>query len=257
MPLLCAFKARHTDDSEVTLNVCLGRDFKGGLVVFGPLRGAEEEQISASASSSSSSNSSSDNSTTKTSSNTTLNLEAAAVAAVAVVEPRVGRAILHRGRQLHEVVHPFPLLELPDYCTTPPIQPLFILRFGVVVEKIVSLVLLAVSSIPVLFSTVARSNSFVHFEKKKGAPGAGRRAVCACALGSLHGRCARGDVPLLLDEPKGPIGAWCNKQLHLRPSVESRKGLVFVVLSRSSSLKYPLALKSLCLAIAPPIHLFK
>jgi hypothetical protein len=55
----------HTDDAEVTLNVCLGRDFAGGDLILRGLRGTEEGEV--------------------------------------IVPARPGRAILHRGQHLHEV----------------------------------------------------------------------------------------------------------------------------------------------------------
>ena len=33
----------HFDNAEVTLNVCLGRDFVGGALYFGPMKGVREE----------------------------------------------------------------------------------------------------------------------------------------------------------------------------------------------------------------------
>jgi hypothetical protein len=57
---------RHTDDSELTLNICLGKAFEGGNVVFGAIR---DEQVSDET----------------------------------VVIPEPGRGILHVGRQFHEV----------------------------------------------------------------------------------------------------------------------------------------------------------
>lgn len=59
----------HTDDSEVTLNLCLGdHDFVGGKVRFSGLRGTRQEGI-----------------------------------VLGEFEPKVGTAILHAGRHLHEV----------------------------------------------------------------------------------------------------------------------------------------------------------
>lgn len=58
----------HTDDSEVTLNVCIGDDFEGGTLNFRGLRGTEGEgQL----------------------------LES--------FEPKLGTALLHSGRHFHEV----------------------------------------------------------------------------------------------------------------------------------------------------------
>ena len=60
---------KHTDDSEITLNLCLGQSFEGGEVLFGPQRGDEhlsEEGIA--------------------------------------VKPEIGRGILHIGRHIHEVL---------------------------------------------------------------------------------------------------------------------------------------------------------
>jgi hypothetical protein len=58
----------HTDDSEVTLNVCLGDKFDGGHLNFRGLRGADE-----------------------------------AGHLIDTFEPELGRALLHSGRHLHEV----------------------------------------------------------------------------------------------------------------------------------------------------------
>jgi len=58
----------HTDDSEVTLNVCLGRDFSGGELVLRGLRNTEAEGT-----------------------------------AETKLKPAPGRAILHLGQHLHEV----------------------------------------------------------------------------------------------------------------------------------------------------------
>ena len=58
----------HTDDAEVTLNVCVGDKFKGGKLRFWGLRGSRD-----------------------------------AGKLVAEYTPQVGRALLHAGRQLHEV----------------------------------------------------------------------------------------------------------------------------------------------------------
>ncbi|GAX13633.1 hypothetical protein FisN_14Lh356 [Fistulifera solaris] len=64
------FLVPHTDDSEVTLNVCLGdEDFEGGLLEFGPMRG----QL------------------TKTKIQTDK------------VQPRIGYGLLHVGRLMHQV----------------------------------------------------------------------------------------------------------------------------------------------------------
>jgi hypothetical protein len=61
----------HTDDSEVTLNVCLGRDFEGGELRLLGSRGGGKE-----------------------------------MSEEATVSPRVGYAVLHAGRKLHEVITP-------------------------------------------------------------------------------------------------------------------------------------------------------
>jgi hypothetical protein len=58
--------------------VCLGSHFQGGEVRFGPLRGEKKIALGAS--------------------------KSHTEEAVAVIEPQVGYAILHRGRQLHEVL---------------------------------------------------------------------------------------------------------------------------------------------------------
>lgn len=58
----------HTDDSEVTLNVCIGEQFNGGLLQFWGLRGTSE-----------------------------------AGKLVGDYHPIIGRALLHSGRHLHEV----------------------------------------------------------------------------------------------------------------------------------------------------------
>jgi hypothetical protein len=58
----------HTDDSEVTLNVCVGDTFDGGLLQFWGLRGTSE-----------------------------------AGTLVGDYDPVVGRALIHSGRHLHEV----------------------------------------------------------------------------------------------------------------------------------------------------------
>ena len=56
----------HTDDSEVTLNICLGDVFEGGnLVLWGLRNGSPTEQY--------------------------------------IYEPQIGRAVIHSGRQFHEV----------------------------------------------------------------------------------------------------------------------------------------------------------
>lgn len=60
---------RHTDDSEVTLSVNLGREFTGGDVRFCGLRGTDEEEKE-----------------------------------MAVISPELGQATIHRGAQLHEVL---------------------------------------------------------------------------------------------------------------------------------------------------------
>jgi len=58
----------HTDDSEVTLNICVGDQFEGGLLRFYGLRGTKEEgQL------------------------------------VGEFEPVIGTALIHAGRHLHEV----------------------------------------------------------------------------------------------------------------------------------------------------------
>jgi hypothetical protein len=60
---------RHTDDSEVTLNCCLGGEYEGGHVQFYGLRGTDSEgQLLGT-----------------------------------VERPNVGRALLHSGRHLHSV----------------------------------------------------------------------------------------------------------------------------------------------------------
>jgi hypothetical protein len=80
---------RHTDNSEVTLNVGLGRDgFGGGEVVFGRVRG----ETAAAA-------------TTTTNGLSTDGAGGVEDDAVAVVKPVVGRGLVHLGRQLHEVRH--------------------------------------------------------------------------------------------------------------------------------------------------------
>lgn len=58
----------HTDDAEVTLNLCLGREFSGGDLVFRGLRNSASEGSEE-----------------------------------AIVRPRPGRAVLHLGQHLHEV----------------------------------------------------------------------------------------------------------------------------------------------------------
>jgi hypothetical protein len=64
------FLVPHTDDSEVTLNLCLGeKDFEGGLLEFGPMRGERPK--------------------TKLPSDT--------------VQPRIGYGLLHVGRLMHQV----------------------------------------------------------------------------------------------------------------------------------------------------------
>ena len=57
---------QHTDDSELTLNVCLGREFEGGEVILSGMRGDERREGT-------------------------------------VYSPRRGWALMHLGRQLHEV----------------------------------------------------------------------------------------------------------------------------------------------------------
>ena len=58
----------HTDDSEVTLNVCIGEDFEGGALNFRGLRGVDNSgQV------------------------------------IGDFEPRLGTALLHAGRHFHEV----------------------------------------------------------------------------------------------------------------------------------------------------------
>lgn len=60
----------HTDDSEVTLNVCIGDEFEGGALNFRGLRGtADAGQI------------------------------------LGTFNPKLGTALLHSGRHLHEVTH--------------------------------------------------------------------------------------------------------------------------------------------------------
>jgi len=58
----------HTDDSEVTLNVCIGDEFEGGALNFRGLRGTEE-----------------------------------AGELFGTFEPQLGTALLHAGRHFHEV----------------------------------------------------------------------------------------------------------------------------------------------------------
>lgn len=58
----------HTDDSEVTLNVCLGEEFEGGDLIFRGLRGTENSGK-----------------------------------VIGEFEPQVGVAVVHAGRHLHEV----------------------------------------------------------------------------------------------------------------------------------------------------------
>ena len=58
----------HTDDSEMTMNVCLGDSFEGGRLRFNGLRGTQEVQ----------------------------NM-------VGEYQPKQGTAIIHAGRHLHEV----------------------------------------------------------------------------------------------------------------------------------------------------------
>lgn len=58
----------HTDDSEVTLNVCIGEDFEGGALNFRGLRGVD-----------------------------------GAGQVIGDYEPRLGTALLHAGRHFHEV----------------------------------------------------------------------------------------------------------------------------------------------------------
>jgi hypothetical protein len=62
----------HTDDSEVTLNVCVGDDFEGGALSFSGLRGtANEGRVSGED--------------------------------CDLFQPRLGTALIHAGRHLHEV----------------------------------------------------------------------------------------------------------------------------------------------------------
>lgn len=68
----------HTDDSEVTLNVCLGRDFSGGQLRVMGSRGTGSEMREE-----------------------------------AVITPKVGHAVLHAGRKLHEVLLPLSAPSLP------------------------------------------------------------------------------------------------------------------------------------------------
>jgi len=58
----------HTDDSEVTLNICLADSFQGGALQFSGLRGTPEEGVS-----------------------------------LGEYEPEAGKALLHAGRHLHAV----------------------------------------------------------------------------------------------------------------------------------------------------------
>lgn len=58
----------HTDDSEVTLNLCIGEQFEGGELQFWGLRGTADEGT-----------------------------------LVGNFRPKIGRALLHAGRHLHEV----------------------------------------------------------------------------------------------------------------------------------------------------------
>jgi len=62
--------ARHTDDSEVTLNLCLKKSFEGGEVTFGAIRGIDDDPG----------------------------------AHNAILKPEVGRGIMHIGRHTHEVL---------------------------------------------------------------------------------------------------------------------------------------------------------
>lgn len=59
----------HTDDSEVTLNLCIGDEFDGGALNFRGLRGTE----------------------------------GAGQEIIGTFEPRLGTALLHAGRHFHEV----------------------------------------------------------------------------------------------------------------------------------------------------------
>jgi len=58
----------HTDDSEVTLNICIGEDFEGGALEFRGLRGGDHQGE-----------------------------------LVGTYEPQLGKAVIHAGRQFHDV----------------------------------------------------------------------------------------------------------------------------------------------------------
>ena len=58
----------HTDDSEVTLNLCIGDEFEGGALQFRGLRGTDEEGE-----------------------------------LLGEFQPQLGTALIHAGRHLHEV----------------------------------------------------------------------------------------------------------------------------------------------------------
>jgi len=72
MPRLAVAQVPHTDDSEVTLNVCLGKDFTGGEIIFGTVRG--------------------DGGSASGGHGETM-----------TVPPSAGRGVLHLGRHLHGV----------------------------------------------------------------------------------------------------------------------------------------------------------
>lgn len=86
---------RHSDDSEVTLNICLGKVFAGGELVFGDIRGNSALATVHSGGGSGTRGAGGGGGGTGT---------GGGIAKSTKVAPRLGRALLHRGRQLHEVL---------------------------------------------------------------------------------------------------------------------------------------------------------
>jgi hypothetical protein len=78
---------KHTDDSELTLNICLGRTFKGGAITFGGKRGSTTSATLLRSQSAENGNSRSNPDTV----------------AEAIVFPTPGRAVVHLGQHIHEV----------------------------------------------------------------------------------------------------------------------------------------------------------
>ncbi len=80
----------HTDDSELTLNICLGHEFDGGHLTFGGQRGSAAAAQAALGGGRGSENRSGSNGSDSASGS-------------GLVAPSIGRAIVHMGQQLHRV----------------------------------------------------------------------------------------------------------------------------------------------------------